>query len=92
MTVKSNEKADRKTEISIFGGGVGGITDRQERCLNWQKVRAQRYASDRYVNSTKAKCRSGWGTISMETIDPNTRMKMILLLLWVLQLGPSVFG
>ncbi|XP_017115527.1 proteoglycan 4 [Drosophila elegans] len=28
----------------------------------------------------------------METIDPNTRMMMMLLLLWVLLVGPSVFG
>ncbi|XP_050740977.1 uncharacterized protein LOC108033605 [Drosophila biarmipes] len=28
----------------------------------------------------------------METIDPNSRVKMLLLLLWVLLLGPSVFG
>ncbi|KAI8041869.1 hypothetical protein M5D96_003164 [Drosophila gunungcola] len=28
----------------------------------------------------------------METIDPNTRMMMMMLLLWVLLVGPSVFG
>ncbi|EDW87773.1 mucin-5AC [Drosophila yakuba] len=28
----------------------------------------------------------------METIDPNTRIMMMLLLLWVLLVGPSVFG
>ncbi|XP_070133411.1 uncharacterized protein [Drosophila bipectinata] len=62
-----------------------------ERCLNWQKVRAKRSASDRYVNSTKAKSRSGWGNISMETINPSTR-PMMMLLLWVLYFGHTTFG